>query len=168
MRLSNDGMMKTETAGGPNGTVMIGEAISKTGNVAYADYQYYQEPPPIANLNPTTSQWNATNNIAFYEYGDNNGVNVNSVRNYSKLNSRADARGRSIVFNEKPSATERNIDSITNTNRSEIKNTNFTYMDEWQAVAEKLNDVTSSKQSARVELRRAKSHSRDVPLLRGI
>ncbi|EZA46345.1 hypothetical protein X777_00256, partial [Ooceraea biroi] len=170
MTLLYDGVIKTQE--GSNRTLMVGEATSKTDNL---DYQDYQE-PPIANSNFTTARWNATSNLAFYEYGDNN-VNVNSVRNDSKLKLTTNAKGEGFAFNENSSnaktdvGDEKNVDLMASTNQFDsTEDANSAYMDEWQAMAEKINpsDVSSSNPHARVELRRTESRSRDVPLLRGI
>ncbi|XP_067211136.1 uncharacterized protein [Linepithema humile] len=172
MMLSNDNIIKTETADESNHTPMIGEAVSNMESVDYPDYEDYQEPSPIANPNSVTSNWNATNYIAFHEY---KGADVSLMKNNSKVESTVSAKGRTL-FNQSPSTTvvnaiEKNVNSLTSMSQPDIiHETNAAYMDEWQATAEKTssNDASSSNSNARIELHEIDPRSREVPLLRGI
>jgi len=177
MTLSYDGT--TETANGSNRTLMIGEASSKAENVDYPDYQDYQDyEGPMrtakARQDLAMSRWNATSNVAIYEYGDNN---VNSMKRASRLEAMTNAKSGSLeAFNEDLSnvttdiGNERGTDWTTTSRSDSIGSANSAYTDEWQATAARtsLSNVPLSRSNARIDPRRSESRSRDVPLLRGI
>lgn len=170
MTLSNDNISKTATADGSNYLPMIGEAVSNTES-DYPDYEDHQESLPIADSSSMTSNWNATNYIAFHEY---KGTDVSAMRNNSKVEA-VSAKERTL-FNKSPpviivNAIEKNVNSSTSMSQPDIiHDTSVTYMDEWQATAEKIssNDSSSSNSNAKVELHQIDPRSREVPLLREI
>ncbi|KMQ95660.1 osiris 16-like protein [Lasius niger] len=175
MMLSYDEVIKEETANdGSNRTPMVGEVISNAESIDYPDYQDYQKSSSEISSNSMISNWNIANN-GFQKYGGIN-VTADSVKNNSKVETTVSAKEKSFIFNRNPSinlinVTEKNVDSVTSTNQPDVTHkTDMTYTDEWQATAAKINsnNIPSSNSNVRIELQQTESHSKDMPLLRGI
>lgn len=175
MMLSYDKVIQEKTADDEfNRTPMIGEAISNEESIDYPDYQDYQKSSSETSSNSMTSNWNISN-YNFHEYGNTN-VTVDSVKNKSKVETTVNARERNFIFDRNLSpnlinVADKNVDLVTSTNQSDATHkTDVTYMDEWQATAEKItsNNVPSSNSNVKIELQQTESHSKNMPLLHGI
>lgn len=177
MMLSYDKVIQEKTADdGSNRTPMVGEAISNAKSIDYPDYQDYQKSSSEISSNSMISNWNIANYNALHEYGNTN-VTADSIKNISKIETTVNAKERNFIFDRNSSNTnlinviEKNVDLITSTNQSDVTHkTDMTYMDEWQATAEKItsNNVPSSNSNEKIELQQTESHSKNMPLLYGI
>lgn len=158
---------------GPNHTPNVGEVISNAESIDYPDYQDYRKSPSEISSNSVTSNWNVANYKAFYEYG---GVNrtADSVKNHSKVETTVSANEKSFISNRNPSinhinVTEKNVDSVTSINQPDVTHKiDITYMDEWNATAEKINSNNNplSNSNVKIELQQVEPHSKNM--LRGI
>lgn len=173
MMLSYDKVIKDETADdGSNRTPMIGEAMSDAESIDYPDYQDYQKSPSEISSNSMISNLNIANYNTFHEYEDAN-VTADSIKNNPKEETTVNTKERSFIFNRNPSinlvnVNEKNVDSITSTNQPDVTHKKDMTYDEWQATAEKINhNKIPSNSNVKIELQ-TESHSKNVPLLRGI